>query len=141
VVSEVRTELLEQVDAAVKAGVDPGALILDPGLGFAKTGEHNWALLQRLPELVELGFPVLIGASRKRFLGTLLADADGTVRPPDGREVATAALSALAAAHGAWGVRVHDVASSRDAVAVAKAWQAGGFPDVKNEVEMKGRNG
>ena len=141
VVSEVRTELLEQVDAAVKAGVDPGALILDPGLGFAKTGEHNWALLQRLPELVELGFPVLIGASRKRFLGTLLADADGTVRPPDGREVATAALSALAAAHGAWGVRVHDVASSRDAVAVAKAWHAGGFPGVKNEVEMKGRNG
>ncbi|PXW35503.1 UNVERIFIED_CONTAM: dihydropteroate synthase [Williamsia faeni] len=141
VVSEVRTELLEQVDAAVKAGVDPGALILDPGLGFAKTGEHNWALLQRLPELVALGFPVLIGASRKRFLGTLLADADGTVRPPDGREVATAALSALAAAYGAWGVRVHDVASSRDAVAVAKAWHAGGFPDVKNEVEMKGRNG
>ena len=141
VVSEVRGELLEQVDAAVKAGVDPGALILDPGLGFAKTGEHNWALLQRLPELTELGFPVLIGASRKRFLGTLLADADGNPRPPAGREVATAALSALAAANGAWGVRVHDVASSRDAIAVAKAWNAGGSASVNNEVDMRGRNG
>lgn len=126
VVAEVSGELLAQVDAATTAGVDPEALILDPGLGFAKTAEHNWALLHSLPTLVGLGFPVLVGASRKRFLGSLLADADGVPRPPDGREVATAALSALAAANGAWGVRVHDVAASRDAVAVAAAWCANG---------------
>jgi dihydropteroate synthase len=126
VVAEVSGELLAQVDAATTAGVDPGALILDPGLGFAKTAEHNWALLHELPTLVGLGFPVLIGASRKRFLGTLLAGPDGEPRPPDGREIATAALTALAAAGGAWGVRVHDVSASRDAVLVAEAWQAGG---------------
>ena len=125
VVAEVSGELLAQVDAAVAAGVDADKLILDPGLGFAKTAEHNWALLHALPTLVGLGFPVLVGASRKRFLGGLLADADGD-RPPAGREVATAAVSALAAAGGAWGVRVHDVAANRDAVLVAAAWRAGG---------------
>jgi dihydropteroate synthase len=82
-------------------------------------------LLQALPELAAAGFPVLIGASRKRFLGTLLADEEGP-RPPNGREVATAAISALAAANGAWGVRVHDVRASLDAVAVASAWRQGG---------------
>lgn len=125
VVAEVSGELLGQVDAAVAAGVDPDQLILDPGLGFAKTAEHNWALLHALPTLVGLGFPVLIGASRKRFLGTLLAH-DGVDRAPSGREVATAAISALSAAGGAWGVRVHDVASSRDAIEVATAWRGGG---------------
>ncbi|MFM9378749.1 dihydropteroate synthase [Gordonia sp. VNK21] len=124
VVAEVSGELLAQVDAAVTAGVDPDRLILDPGLGFAKTADHNWALLRALPTLVGLGFPVLVGASRKRFLGSLLADGDGD-RPPAGREVATAAISALAAADGAWGVRVHDVAANRDAVRVAHAWRAG----------------
>lgn len=122
VVAEVRAELGAQVDLAVGAGVDPGRLIVDPGLGFAKNAEHNWALLAALPEFVAAGLPVLIGASRKRFLGTLLADADGP-RPPDGREVATATVSALAAQHGAWGVRVHDVRSSLDAIAVVDAWQ------------------
>ncbi|GAC68129.1 dihydropteroate synthase [Gordonia soli] len=125
VVAEVSGELLAQVDAAVRAGVDPDAIILDPGLGFAKTAEHNWALLHALPTLVGLGFPVLVGASRKRFLGSLLAEGD-EVRPPAGRETATAAISALSAINGAWGVRVHDVAASRDAVAVASAWRAGG---------------
>ncbi|WP_132993431.1 dihydropteroate synthase [Gordonia zhaorongruii] len=125
VVAEVSGELLGQVDAAVAAGVDPDQIILDPGLGFAKTGDHNWALLHALPTLVGLGFPVLIGASRKRFLGSLLAR-DGESRPPAGREVATAAVSALSAAGGAWGVRVHDVASSRDAIDVAAAWRVGG---------------
>ncbi|MCH5643773.1 dihydropteroate synthase [Gordonia sp. ABSL49_1] len=125
VVAEVSGELLAQVDAAVSAGVDPDRLILDPGLGFAKTAEHNWALLHALPTLVGLGFPVLVGASRKRFLGTLLADGDA-VRPPQERDVATASISALSAANGAWGVRVHDVAGSRDAVAVADAWRSGG---------------
>lgn len=126
VVGEVRAELLARVDAAVGAGVDPGALVLDPGLGFAKTAAHNWALLGHLEALIELGFPVLVGASRKRFLGTLLAaGATGTPRRCDGRDTATAAVSALAAATGAWGVRVHDAAASRDAAAVAAAWRLG----------------
>ncbi|HEX5116627.1 MAG TPA: dihydropteroate synthase [Pseudonocardiaceae bacterium] len=125
VVAEVRTELCERVDAALAAGAAPESLVIDPGLGFAKHAEHDWALLHALPTFVELGFPVLVGASRKRFLGRLLAEADGKQRPPDGREVATAAVSALAAAAGVWGVRVHDVGRSLDAVAVAKAWQEG----------------
>ncbi|MDH6679840.1 dihydropteroate synthase [Rhodococcus sp. LBL1] len=131
VVRDVRDELMVQVDAAVAAGVDPKALVLDPGLGFVKQPDHNWQLLHRLPELVELGFPVLIGASRKRFLGSLLADADGTVRPPAGREVATAVISALAATHGAWGVRVHDAQASLDAIAVAGAWASGSQVQVR----------
>ncbi|RVW06815.1 dihydropteroate synthase [Rhodococcus spongiicola] len=125
VVREVRDELMVQVDAAVAAGVDPRALVLDPGLGFVKAADHNWQLLHRLPELAELGFPVLIGASRKRFLGSLLASADGTDRPPSGREVATAVISALAVTNGAWGVRVHDAQASLDAIAVAGAWERG----------------
>ena len=126
VVADVRAELLARVDAAVAAGVDPKALVLDPGLGFAKTPRHNWALLNRLPELLDLGLPVLLGASRKRFLGALLAGPDGEPRPPDGREVATATVTALAAAAGVWGVRVHDVGASLDAIAVVRAWEAGG---------------
>jgi dihydropteroate synthase len=122
VVAEVLAELTAQVDLAVAAGVDPSRLILDPGLGFAKNAEHNWALLGALPELVAHGLPVLIGASRKRFLGSLLADEAGP-RPPDGRETATATISALAALHGAWGVRVHDVRASLDAITVTDAWQ------------------
>jgi dihydropteroate synthase len=121
VVAEVRDELCRRVDAALAAGVDADALVVDPGLGFAKRAEHNWTLLRRLDSLLALGFPVLVGASRKRFLGTLLADADGTPRPPDGREDATAAISALAAAAGVWGLRVHDVARTLDAVAVVAA--------------------
>jgi len=122
VVAEVRAELLAAVDDAVAAGVDPGNLVIDPGLGFAKTGQHNWALLHALPELVATGIPVLLGASRKRFLGALLAGPEGEVRPPEGRETATAVISALAALHGAWGVRVHDVRASVDALKVLGAW-------------------
>ena len=125
VVAEVRAELLASVDDAVGAGVDPAKLVIDPGLGFAKTGQHNWALLQALPEFVATGIPVLLGASRKQFLGTLLAGPDGAPRPPDGRETATAVISALAAQHGAWGVRVHDVRASVDAIKVAEAWADG----------------
>lgn len=122
VVAEVRADLLAGIDDAVAAGVDPGNLVIDPGLGFAKTGQHNWALLNALPELVATGVPVLLGASRKRFLGRLLAGPDGAARPPDGRETATAVISALAALHGAWGVRVHDVRASVDALKVVGAW-------------------
>ncbi|RAU90470.1 dihydropteroate synthase [Mycolicibacter senuensis] len=127
VVSEVRADLLASADAAVAAGVDPAKLIIDPGLGFAKTAQHNWALLKALPELVGIGIPVLVGASRKRFLGTLLAGADGAPRPPDERETATAVVSALAGLHGAWGVRVHDVRASVDALRVVDAWTAAGL--------------
>ncbi|PKW13857.1 dihydropteroate synthase [Saccharopolyspora spinosa] len=126
VVAEVRDELLQQVDAALTAGVAEDAIVLDPGLGFAKSGAHDWQLLQRLDVFAGLGFPVLVGASRKRFLGRLLADADGKPRPPAGRETATAVVSALAADRGAWGVRVHDVRQSLDAVAVTAAWRNGG---------------
>ena len=123
VVTEVRDELLAGVEAAVGVGIDRGQLIIDPGLGFAKTARHNWALLRALPELVASGIPVLVGASRKRFLGSLLAAEDGTPRSPDGRETATAVISALAGLHGAWGVRVHDVRASVDALKVVGAWQ------------------
>jgi dihydropteroate synthase len=126
VVADVRTELLANVDAAVSAGVDATKLIIDPGLGFAKSAAHNWALLHALPEFVATGIPVLVGASRKRFLGALLADSDGALRPPDGRETATAVISALAAQLGAWGVRVHDVRASVDAVKVIRAWRGSG---------------
>ena len=124
VVADVRAELLASVDAAVAAGVDPAKLVIDPGLGFAKSAAHNWALLKALPELVATGIPVLVGASRKRFLGALLADSEGALRPPDGRETATAVISVLAARHGAWGVRVHDVRASVDALKVLEAWEA-----------------
>jgi dihydropteroate synthase len=123
VVTEVRDELMASVDAAVAAGVDPVNVIIDPGLGFAKTAEHNWALLRALPEFVGTGVPVLVGASRKRFLGSLLAGPDGAPRPPDGRETATAVISAFAGLYGAWGVRVHDVRASVDAVKVLEAWR------------------
>ncbi|GAY18277.1 dihydropteroate synthase [Mycobacterium sp. shizuoka-1] len=125
VVAEVRGELLAGVDAAIAAGVAPENLIIDPGLGFAKDARHNWALLHALPTFVATGIPVLVGASRKRFLGALLAAPDGTVRPPHGRETATAVISALAGLHGAWGVRVHDVRASVDAVKVVGAWMNG----------------
>ncbi len=126
VVAEVRDDLLAGVERAVAAGVDEANLVIDPGLGFAKTGQHNWELLRALPELVGTGIPVLVGASRKRFLGTLLADADGTARLPEGREIATAVISALAGEQGAWGVRVHDVRASVDALKVVAAWKGNG---------------
>ncbi|WP_438473305.1 dihydropteroate synthase [Rhodococcus erythropolis] len=125
VVRDVRDELLSQVDLALKAGVDSSSIILDPGLGFAKNADHNWALLRALPEFNATGFPILVGASRKRFLGSLLSDLDGNPRPPGGRETATAVVSALAAREGAWGVRVHDAQASLDAIAVVDAWNRG----------------
>ncbi|PXY31173.1 dihydropteroate synthase [Prauserella muralis] len=126
VVAQVRDELSARVDEALAAGVAERSIVLDPGLGFAKTAGHDWALLHNLDVLLAMGFPVLVGASRKRFLGKLLADAEGDPRPPSGREVATAAVSALAAQAGAWCVRVHDVGASLDAVQVAAAWGRGG---------------
>lgn len=124
VVGEVAAELAQRMEELLAAGVKEEQLILDPGLGFAKTSEHNWALLGRLDALTALGRPVLVAASRKRFLGTLLADPEtGEPRSVRERDDATAAISALSARAGAWAVRVHDVAGTADAVRVVAAWQ------------------
>jgi dihydropteroate synthase len=124
VVTDVSRELTARVDDALAAGVDVDQLVLDPGLGFAKTPEHNWALLAHLDVLGGLGFPVLIGTSRKSFLGWLLAAPDGSARPVSEREDATVATTTLAAAAGVWGVRVHQVRPSLDAIAVVGAVRA-----------------
>lgn len=124
VVREVTAELRARLENAIGAGVSADRVVLDPGLGFAKEAEHNWALLQGLDELVEVGQPLLVGASRKRFLGELLGDEQG-LRPVDERDDATLAVTALAAAAGAWCVRVHDARGNVDAVRVAQAWTAG----------------
>jgi dihydropteroate synthase len=121
VVTEVCAELTARVEDVVATGVDPAQLVLDPGLGFAKTAEHNWALLAGLDRIVDLGLPVLVGASRKTFLGRLLAGADGHARPAEQRDAATLATTVLAAEAGAWGVRVHDAAASVDAVRTVQA--------------------
>jgi dihydropteroate synthase len=126
VVQEVRDELSRRVDAIVSEGVDPGCIVVDPGLGFGKRPEHNWPLLAGLADIARLAagtFPVLVGASRKRFLGRLLAGPDGTPRPFSGSDGATVATTALAAEAGAWCVRVHQVRQNADAVRVVAAWQ------------------
>jgi len=123
VVSEVRTELMSRIAELVVIGVRPEKIIIDPGLGFSKTAEHNWELLRRLDELASLA-PVLIGASRKRFIGRLLPDN----APLGKRDAPTATISALAARAGAWGVRVHDVAATRLALDVWEHWESGGRP-------------
>jgi dihydropteroate synthase len=126
VVREVTDELRERIEAVVDEGVDPSLLIVDPGLGFAKrpADNHNWTLLAHLPQLMELGHPVLIAASRKRFLGRLLAAPDGTPRPFAESDDATVAITSLAAAAGAWCVRVHNVRPNADAVRAVAAWGA-----------------
>lgn len=118
VVREVRDELDQRIEAIVARGVDPSLLVVDPGLGFAKLPEHNWTLLKHLHEYA---LPVLVGASRKRFLGRLLTGPDGSPRPFDQCDDATVAVTALAAASGAWCVRVHKVRPNADAVRVAAA--------------------
>jgi len=123
VVSDVCREIGVRLGALGDAGVSLDRVVIDPGLGFAKDAEHNWAILRHLDALMSLGHPILIGASRKRFLGELLADAEGQPRPLEGREAAGDAITALAAAAGVWGVRVHEVAASHDAVMVARAWR------------------
>jgi dihydropteroate synthase len=124
VVTEVCAELTARVEDVVAAGVAPEQLVLDPGLGFAKNAEHNWALLAGLDRIVALGLPVLVGASRKSFLGRLLADADGTIRPAEQRDAASLATTVLAAQAGVWGVRVHDAGASVDAVRTVGAVRA-----------------
>jgi dihydropteroate synthase len=131
VVTEVSAELRQRLRALVEAGVDPRRVVLDPGLGFSKTAEHNWALLAGLDAVVGLGRPVLVGASRKRFLGSLLAGPGQPPVPVRDRDAATAAVSTLAALAGVWCIRVHAVRASVDAVRVAAAvGRAGSSPSV-----------
>jgi dihydropteroate synthase len=122
VVGEVCDELRRRLDSALDAGVGAERVVVDPGLGFAKTAAHNWELLARLPELSALGVPVLVGSSRKSFLGTLLATPDGSARPVWDREDAGVALTTIAAIQRVWGVRVHAVRGSVDAVKVVSRW-------------------
>ncbi|MGW1178474.1 dihydropteroate synthase [Kitasatospora sp. NPDC002543] len=127
VVAEVIGEVARQMDAVVSAGVDPSQVIVDPGLGFAKSRRDDWALLASLGAWSALGRPVLVAASRKRFLGELLADPDtGEARPARERDAATAAAGVLAAAQGAWAVRVHEVRDTADAVRVEAALRHAG---------------
>jgi dihydropteroate synthase len=104
------------------AGIDAGRIVLDPGLGFAKTAEHNWSLLRGLAPLAALGFPVLVGASRKSFLGSLLAGPDGVARGVEDREHASSALHVLLAQQGVWGLRTHDVRAAHDALRALARW-------------------
>ena len=117
VVADVTSEVSKQVEVAVAAGIARERIAIDPGIGFAKTVDQNWPILKHLEVLEGLGLPILMGASRKKFLGELLAK-DGVARDSDERESATTAISTLMAARGLWAVRVHDVKPTRDAIAV-----------------------
>ncbi|MGW7078626.1 dihydropteroate synthase [Streptomyces sp. NPDC054871] len=121
VVSEVVDELHARVQAAIEGGIAPERIVIDPGLGFSKNAEHDLALLARIDRLRELGHPILVAASRKRFLGRVLAGPEGAPPPARERDAATAAVSAIAAHQGAWAVRVHEVRATADAVRVAHA--------------------
>jgi dihydropteroate synthase len=121
VVADVCKELTARLNAVVDAGVDIDRIVLDPGIGFAKSAEHNWALLRSVGLLAAIGRPLLYGPSRKTFLGRLLADTHGAQRPLDERDDATTALSAVLAREGIWGVRVHAIRAAADAVRVAAA--------------------
>ena len=123
VVGAVRDELSDRVHEARAAGIADERIVLDPGLGFAKKAEHNWALLAGLSTLQALGFRLLVGASRKSFLGSLLAGPDGSPRAADARDAATTALTVLLAQQHVWGLRVHDVRSSRDALSALDRWE------------------
>ena len=117
VVADVTSEISKQVDVAVAAGIARERIAVDPGIGFAKTVDQNWPILKHLDVLEGLGLPILMGASRKKFLGELLAK-DGVARDSDERESATTAISTLMAARRIWAVRVHEVKASSDAIAV-----------------------
>lgn len=132
VVAEVKAELKARVAELLIFGIDPARLIVDPGLGFAKKPSHNWALLGRLPEFAGLGAGVLIGASRKRFVGKLLAPG----APMEDRDAPSAVITALAARSGAWGVRVHDVAASRQALDVWERWDHGAHHRVEEPATL-----
>ena len=116
VVREVKDELQDRIDTLISAGADPDQLIIDPGIGFAKSSEHNWEILRNLDRLALLGFPILIGASRKKFLGDLTRSTN-----PDDREAASIAVTTLVTKAGVWGVRTHSVKPHKDAIAAVNA--------------------
>jgi dihydropteroate synthase len=121
VVADVCAELAQRADALMAQGISADRLVLDPGFGFAKTAAHNWSLLRRLDEVIALGHPVLVGTSRKTFLGRLGVPEGSDPRPPLDRDVQTAATSVHAAMMSAWAVRVHHLPSTLDALRVAQA--------------------
>lgn len=139
VVKDVRAETVANLDRLLASGVDCGQIILDPGLGFAKTAQHNWTLLAHLSHLADIGLPVLVGASRKSFLGTLLSNGPDP-RPTQGRDAATVALSTVAALQGCWGVRVHAVGPSVDAVKVGMALRDAGLTGLASSMQGPGHN-
>ena len=116
VVKEVKEELEERINSAIEAGVNPEQIIIDPGIGFSKTTEHNWEILRNIERFMLLGYPILVGASRKRFLGELTGSEN-----PDDREAATIAITAAMAKLGIWAVRTHSVKPHRDAIATVSA--------------------
>ncbi|MFF2849826.1 dihydropteroate synthase [Streptomyces sp. NPDC058001] len=124
VVTEVVDELHARVEAVIAGGIAPHRIVVDPGLGFSKDADHDLTLLAHLDRLRALGHPVLVAASRKRFLGRILAGPEGAPPPARERDAATAAVSAIAAHRGAWAVRVHEVRATADAVRVARAVEA-----------------
>ncbi|MEU3134782.1 dihydropteroate synthase [Streptomyces sp. NPDC006854] len=121
VLAEVLDELRQRMDAVIAGGVAPERVVIDPGLGFAKDADHDLRLVAHLAELHTLGRPLLVAASRKRFLGRVLAGEGSSPPPARERDAATAAVSALSAQAGAWAVRVHEVRATADAVRVARA--------------------
>jgi dihydropteroate synthase len=137
VVTEVVDELHARVEAVLAGGIAPDRIVVDPGLGFSKEAEHDLVLLAHLDRLRTLGHPLLVAASRKRFLGRVLAGPEGAPPPARERDAATAAVSALAAHSGAWAVRVHEVRATADAVRVARAVEgartADLAPDARSE--------
>lgn len=133
IVGHVIHWLEKRIEAAEAAGVTKEQIYLDPGIGFAKTPRENWQLLGAMDRLVQLGYPVLVGASRKRFLTALRPASDGKPGTPESADDATAATSALAAAVGVWAVRVHKVAPTRAAVDVAHAMATGCGPDIDEQ--------
>jgi len=133
IVGHVIRWLEQRIEAAEAVGVTKKQIYLDPGIGFAKTPQENWQLLGATDRLVQMGYPVLVGASRKRFLTALRPASDGKPGTPESADDATAATSALAAAVGAWAVRVHKVAPTRAAVDVAHAMATGRGPDIDEQ--------
>jgi dihydropteroate synthase len=141
VVSEVLDELHARVEAVLEGGIAPDRVVVDPGLGFSKDPEHDLALLAHLDRLRGLGHPLLVAASRKRFLGRVLAGPEGAPPPARERDAATAAVSAIAARQGAWAVRVHEVRATADAVRVARAVEGartGEAPDAAGGPAVEG---
>lgn len=125
---EVGEELLDRLEAAGRAGIAPARIVLDPGIGFGKRGAQNWETLRALPQFVGIGPRVLVGTSRKRFLGEALGEEGSAEASLDRRDLATAVTSVLAAREGVWAVRVHDVTATRDALRVAELWEGAWTP-------------